>query len=64
MFIGTISHCTSHSSGIATTMVAAVKTSTGDTKELYLFLDTGCSSTILSNNYLKNVENIQKSKSA
>ena len=63
MTIGTSSHGTGHSSGITTTTVATVKSSTGDTRELYVLLDTGCSSTILSNNYLNNVKNIKKSKS-
>lgn len=63
MTIGTSSHRTGHSSGITTTTVATVKTSTGDTREIYVLLDTGCSSTILSNKYLNNVKNIKKSKS-
>ena len=43
---------TGHSSGITTTTVATVKDSTGNTRELYILLDTGCSSTMLSDNYL------------
>ena len=63
MTISTSSHRTGHSSGITTTTVATVKTSTGDTREIYVLLDTGCSSTILSNKYLRNVKNIKKSNS-
>ena len=63
MTIGTSSHCTGHRSDITTTTVAAVKTSTDNTRELCVLLDTGCSSTILSNNYSKNVKNIKKSES-
>ena len=48
MTIGTESHSTGHSGGITTTTVAAVKDSTGNTRELYILLDTGCSSSILS----------------
>ena len=62
MTMGTVSHSTSHSSGINTTMVAAVKDSTGNTRELYILLDTGCCSSILSDNYLNYVKNIKKSK--
>ena len=63
MAIGTSSRGTSHSSGITTTTVAAVRSSTGDTSELYVLLDTGCSSTILSNKYLSHVKHLKKSKS-
>ena len=52
MTVSTESHSTGHSSGITNTTVAAVKYSTGNTRELYVILDTGCSSSILSNNYL------------
>ena len=38
---------TGHSSGITTTTVAAVKDSTGNTRELYVLLDTGCSSVVV-----------------
>ena len=44
MTVGTESHSTSHSSGITTTTVAAVKDITGNIWELYILLDTGCSS--------------------
>ena len=63
MTVGTESHSTGHSSGITTTTVAAVKDSTGNTRELYVLLDTGYSSSILSDNYLNFVKNIKKSKS-
>ena len=63
MTIGTSSRGTGHSSGITTTTVAAVQSSTGDTSELYVLLDTGCSSTILSNKYLNHVKHLKKSKS-
>ena len=63
MTVGTESHTTGHSSGITTTTVAAVKDSTGNTRELYIHLDTGCSSRILSDNYLNYIKNIKKSKS-
>ena len=43
MTVGTESHTTGHSSGMTTTTVAAVKDSTGNTRELYVLLDTGCS---------------------
>ena len=43
--------------------VAAVKDSTGITRELYVLLDTGYSSSILSDNYLHYVKNVKKSKS-
>ena len=43
MTVGTESHSIGHSSGITTTTVAAVKDSTGNTRELYVLLDTGCS---------------------
>ena len=33
------------------------------TRELYVLLDTGCSSSILSDNYFNYVKNIKKSKS-
>ena len=56
MTIGTESHSTGHSSGITTTTVAAVKDSTGNTRELYVLLYTGCSSSILSDNYLNYVK--------
>ena len=46
-----------HSIGISKTMVAVVKDSTGDMRELYKLLDTWCSSTILSDYYLKYVKN-------
>ena len=39
MTVGTESHSTGHSSGITTTTVAAVKNSTGNTRELYILLD-------------------------
>ena len=63
MTIGTESLSTGHSSGITTTTVAAVKVSTGNMRELYVLLDTGCSSSILSDNYLNYVKNVKKSKS-
>ena len=63
MTVGTESHSTGHSSGITTTTVAAVKNSTGNTRELYILLDKGYSSSILSDNYLNYVKNIKKSKS-
>ena len=55
-------HSTGHSSGITTTTVAAVKDSIGNMRELYVLLDTGYSSSILSDNYLNYVKNIKKSK--
>ena len=63
MTVGMESHSTGHNSGITTTMVAAVKNSTGNTRELYVLVDTRCSSSILSDNYLNYVKNIKKSKS-
>ena len=63
MTVGTESHSTGHSSGITTTTVAAVKNSTGNTRELYVLLDTGCSCSIFSDNYLNYVRNFKKSKS-
>ena len=57
------SRSTSHSSGITTITVAAVKDNTGNTRELYVLLDTGCSRSILSDNYLNYAKNIKKSKS-
>ena len=54
---------TGHSSGITTTTVATVQDSTGNPSQLYVLLDTGCSSSILSDKYLKTVKNIKKSKS-
>ena len=56
MTVGSESHSTGHSSGITTTKVATVKDSTGNTRELYVLLDTGCSSSILSDNYLNYVK--------
>ena len=53
--INTKSHSTSHNSGINTTIVATVRDSTGNARELYVLLDTGCSSSILSDNYLNNI---------
>ena len=47
---------------MSTTTVATVKDRTGNTRELYVFLDTGCSSSILSDNYLNTVKNIKISK--
>ena len=41
MTVGTESHSTGHSSRINTTTVAAVKDSTGNTRELYILLDIG-----------------------
>ena len=61
--IRTQSYSASHNSGITTTTVAAVKDRTGNTRELYVLLDTGCSSSIFSDNYLNYVKNIKKSKS-
>ena len=55
MTVGTESHSTGHSSGITTTTIAAVKDSTGNTRKLYVLLDSGCSSSILSDNYLNYV---------
>ena len=54
--IRTQSYSASHNSGITTTTVAAVKDRTGNTRELYVLLDTGCSSGILSINYLNYVK--------
>ena len=65
MTIVTESHSTVHSGSITTTTVAAVKDSTGNMRELYVLLDTGCSSSILSDNYVNYVnyvKNIKKSK--
>ena len=63
MTIGTRSHSTFCRSGITTIMVATIRDSTGNTRELYILLDSGCSSSILSNNYLNCVKNVKKSKS-
>ena len=67
MTIGTRSYSTICSSGITTTTVATVRDSTDNTRKLYILLDTGCSNSILSDNYLKNIKkilkNIKKSKS-
>ena len=41
-----------HSIEITTTTFAAIKDSASNTRELYILLDTGCSSTMLSDNYL------------
>ena len=55
MTVGTESHSTGHSGGITTTTVAKVKDSTSNTRELYVLLEIGCSSSILSDNYLNYV---------
>ena len=61
MTISTESHSTGHSSGINATTIVTVKDSTGNTREFYVLLDTGCSSSILSANHLINVKNVKKS---
>ena len=40
MTVGTKSHSAGHSSGIITTTIAVVKDSTGNTREVYVLLDT------------------------
>ena len=63
MTIDTKSQNTSHSSGITTTTIATVRESTSNTRKLYVLLDTGCSSSIIGDNYLNNGKSIKKSKS-
>ena len=63
MKIHTSSHGTGHSSDTTTTTIAVVNDSTGNTRKFYILLYKECSSTILRDNYLNNVNNIKKSKS-
>ena len=63
MTYDTESHCTSHSSGITTTTFATVRDSIGNTRELYVLQNIGCSSSILNDDYLNYVKIIKKSKS-
>ena len=48
---------------IVPVIAATVEYSTSNTRELYVLLDTGYSSSILSDNYLNYVKNVKKSKS-
>ena len=51
-----------HSSVITATKFAIVKEITDNRRELYILLDKGCSTSILSDNYLNYFKNIKSSK--
>ena len=61
--LGIKSHSTRYCSAISTTIVATVNGTIGNTRELYILLDTGFSSTIFSDNYFNYFKNTENSKS-